>query len=77
MERVLCACGEGLARYRARDWVVATSSFEGALTAFPGDLPSKFYIHRARDSQLHPATQGLGWRLGPDAEVAGTARRLT
>ena len=54
MERVLDAYGKGLARYRARDWAAAMSSFEGALAAFPGDVPSKIYLERANHSRDNP-----------------------
>ncbi len=54
MERTLDAYSQGLARYRARDWASAMSSFEGALAAYPGDAPSKIYLERSLHHRDNP-----------------------
>jgi adenylate cyclase len=54
MERTLDAYSQGLDRYRARDWAAAISSFEGALSAFPGDGPSKIYLERCLHNRDNP-----------------------
>jgi adenylate cyclase len=47
-EEALAAFGEGLLRYRQRDWGGAEHCFSEALAANPGDGPSRIYFERCR-----------------------------
>ncbi len=44
----------GLAAYKNRDWTLAATYFEAALTADPQDGPSAVYLARAREYQTDP-----------------------
>lgn len=44
----------GMKAYKSHQWEAAASSFEAAVSAFPGDGPSKLYVERSRQNSADP-----------------------
>jgi len=53
-EETLAAFGDGLVRYRQRDWIGAEHCFHRALAANPDDGPSKIYLERCQIYRAAP-----------------------
>ena len=51
---VIPAFAEGLAQYRMRSWSRAAALFSEALSAFPGDRPSRLYLERCEIYRAEP-----------------------
>ena len=64
---------EGLAAYRARHWDEATSAFEAALTAAPGDGPCMVLLARAERLRGNPPSADWdgSWHLDQKSPATG------
>ncbi len=58
LDVVLPAFKEGLAHYRKRSWDRAVACFSEALSAFPGDRPSRIYLERCETHRTDPPPAG-------------------
>ena len=58
LDVVLPAFKEGLALYRQQSWDRAASRFSEALSAFPGDRPSRLYLQRCETYRTDPPATG-------------------
>ncbi len=54
LDVVIPAFAEGLAHYRMRSWSRAAAFFKEALSAFPGDRPSRLYLERCEIYRAEP-----------------------
>jgi len=68
MEEVLQAFAEGLASYRKREWERAAKRFGEAVSACPGDRPSRLYLERCEvyRRQPPPSTWDGVWSISSD-----------
>lgn len=59
------AFGEGLAFYRAGDWLAARTAFAEALAAAPDDGPTRVFLRRLDELETAPAQEGWNgaWRF--------------
>ena len=63
-QRLIEHFGNGLAAYRAGEWMLAKSAFRAALEAMPDDGPSKVFLARIARLEHAPAAEWDGiWRL--------------
>jgi adenylate cyclase len=58
-EVVVSAFRRGLAHYRKQSWSRAAACFSEALTAFPGDRPSRLYLERCETYSVE--SPPVGW----------------
>ncbi|MNC93137.1 hypothetical protein D3C83_96970 [compost metagenome] len=58
LDVVLPAFKEGLALYRQQSWDRAAARFSEALSAFPGDRPSRLYLQRCETYRSDPPETG-------------------
>jgi adenylate cyclase len=58
LDVVLPAFKEGLALYRQQSWDRAATRFSEALSAFPGDRPSRLYLERCETYRSDPPATG-------------------
>jgi len=58
LDVVLPAFKEGLVHYRKQSWDRATQCFSEALSAYPGDRPSRIYLERCETFRTDPPLAG-------------------
>jgi len=58
LDVVMSAFREGLACYRKQSWDRAVTCFSEALSAFPGDRPSRIYLGRCETYRTDPPPAG-------------------
>jgi adenylate cyclase len=54
LPRLIERFAEGLAAYRAHDWLLAERAFQGALELYPDDGPAKLYVERCAHLAAEP-----------------------
>ena len=58
LDVVIPAFAEGIAHYRRRSWSRAAAFFSEALSAYPGDRPSRLYLERCEIYRAEPPPPG-------------------